>query len=143
MKDESGADDAVTHPQHDRNPYYRDNRPWDAEIIRWPSWADVESAVRRMEDYCFPIVHLNPTEDVDYEYKFIVVGGAGRWAVADYMGEWQYEDPAGSDKETKLWSSDQGYYCLEKNVLTDIEKVLRITKAFYDTGSYDGLDAVG
>ena len=27
-------------------------------------------------------------------------------------------------------------------LLTDVEKVLRVAKAFYDTGSYDGLDAV-
>ena len=44
---------------------------------------------------------------------------------------------------TRLWDSDQGYFCKEKNVLTDVEKVLRIAKAFYDSGSYAGLGAVG
>jgi hypothetical protein len=58
------------------------------------------------------------------------------------MGEWQYEDSAGGDREVRLWDSDQGYYCKEKNVLTVIERVLRITKAFYDSGSYNGLNGV-
>jgi hypothetical protein len=30
----------------------------------------------------------------------------------------------------------------ERNVLADIEKVLRITGAFYETGSYSSLDDV-
>ena len=58
------------------------------------------------------------------------------------MGDWQYEDPNGGDDEVRLWESDQGYFCCEKNVLTDIEKVLRRIKVFYETGSYDNLDQV-
>jgi hypothetical protein len=58
------------------------------------------------------------------------------------MGDWQYEDPVGGDDEVRLWDSDQGYFCREKNVLRDVEKVLRIAKAYYDTGSYDGLEGV-
>jgi hypothetical protein len=123
--------------------YYRDNRPWDIEVVRLPSWDAVEAAIRRMDDYCFPIVELSPIDDDEDEGGFAIFGGAGRWALTDKYGEWEYVDPEGSDKETQLWSSDQGYFCQEKNVLTDIEKVLRITKAYYDTGSYDGLDAVG
>ena len=58
------------------------------------------------------------------------------------MGEWQYAEPGGSEKEVRLWDSDQGYFCREKNVLGDVEKVLRIVKKFYETGSYDDLDSV-
>ena len=36
-----------------------------------------------------------------------------------------------------------GFFAKSDNVLTDVEKVLRITKAFYKTGSYDHLDEVG
>ena len=95
-----------------------------------------------MENYCFPWVSLNTTDDDTDENVFNVMGGAGRWALFHMMGDWQYEDPAGSEAEARLWDSDQGYYCKEKNLLTDIEKVLRITKAYCDTGSYDQLDAV-
>ncbi len=122
--------------------YYRDGRHWDSERIDSPSWSDVETAVRRMDNYCFPIVQLNTTEHEENADIFNLCGGAGRWALFHMMGEWQYEDPDGGDGEVRLWDSDQGYFCEEKNVLTDIEKVLRITKAFYDTGSYDGLNAV-
>lgn len=58
------------------------------------------------------------------------------------MGEWQYENPQGGEEEVRLWDSDQGYYCREKNILTDVSKVLRIVKAFYESGSYDHLASI-
>jgi len=122
--------------------YYRDGRPWDTERVDEPSWSEVEAAVRRMDDFCFPVVALNTTPDDSDENIFNVLGGNGRWALFQMMADWVYEDPAGSDEETRLWESDQGYFCREKNVITDVEKVLRITKAYYVSGSYDGLDAV-
>ena len=122
--------------------YYRDARPWDEQQINSPTWADIEAAVRRMDNYCFPNVQLNTTDDEAHEGIFHIIGGAGRWALLQQTGAWEYEDPDGSEDEAVLWASDQGHFCKEKNVLTDIEKVLRITKAYYDTGSYEGLDAV-
>jgi hypothetical protein len=122
--------------------YYRDVRPWDTEVINSPSWPDVEAAVRRMDNYCYPIVWLHTKENDDDENIFSICGGEGRWALFHMMETWQYEEPGGSDKEARLWESDQGYYCREKNILTDLPKVLRIVKAFYETGSYDNLDKV-
>lgn len=117
--------------------YYRDHRPWDSKDVPSPSWSQVESAIRRMDNYCFPIVQLNCTEFEDDEDIFNVIGGNGRWALFHMMGEWQYEDPSKDDGEVRLWDSDQGYFCEQRNILTDVEKVLRISKAFYDSGSYD------
>jgi len=94
-----------------------------------------------MDNYCFPIVELNTGESDENENLFNICGGAGQWALFQIMGDWQYEDPAGGEGEIRLWDSDQGYYCKEKNVLTDIEKVLRITKGYYDTGTYEGLSS--
>ena len=122
--------------------YYRDRRPWVAGEIDSPSWSDVEEAIRRMDNYCFPIVQLNTTDNDEDENIFNVVGGDGRWALFHMMGDWQYAEPGGSEKEVRLWESDQGYYCREKNVLTDVEKVLRIVRKFYEAGSYDDLDSV-
>lgn len=122
--------------------YYRDHRPWESEIIATPAWEAVESAIRRMDNYCFPIVQLNRVEDDQSADIFFICGGDGRWALAQMMGEWQYEQPSGGEDEVRLWDSDQGYYCKEKNILTDIEKVLRISKAFYYSGSYESLDEV-
>jgi hypothetical protein len=76
------------------------------------------------------------------EGVFNVMVGNGRWALFHMMGDWQWEDPAGRDEEARLWDSDQGYDCKEKNILTDVEKVLRIAKRFFETGSYADLDAV-
>jgi hypothetical protein len=45
-------------------------------------------------------------------------------------------------EEVRLWDSDQGIYCEERNVLYDIEKVLRITREYYDSGTYDRLDKI-
>jgi hypothetical protein len=95
-----------------------------------------------MDNYCFPIVQLNKTEDDEDGGIFNILGGDGRWALFHDQGIWQYEDAEGGDDQVRLWESDQGYYCRQKNVLTDIEKVLRITKAFFETGSYDTLDSV-
>jgi hypothetical protein len=122
--------------------YYRDGRHWDCQEVLSPKWSDVEAAIRQMDNYCFPIVQLNCTEREDDEGIFNVIGGDGRWALFHMMGEWQYDDASGGNGEVRLWDSDQGYFCKECNVLTDVEKVLRVTKAFYDTGSYDHLDEV-
>lgn len=120
--------------------YYRDGRDWDREKITAPTWSDVESAIRRMDNYCYPIVELSTTDKEEDENIFVICGGGGRWALFQIMGAWQYEKPGGSDKEVRLWDSDQGYYCREKNILTDVSEVLRIVKSFYETGSYEDLD---
>jgi len=125
--------------------YYRDGGHWDKERVVLPSWSDVEAAVRRMDNYCFPIVHLNTTEDEEEESIFNIVGGDGRWALFQMMGEWKYTDREyqGEIDEEWLWESDQGYCCETNELLTDVEKVLRIVRKYYDTGSYDELDTVG
>jgi len=122
--------------------YYRDQRPWDSVVSRSPLWSDVEASIRRMDNFCFPIVQLNTAESEESENIYAIFGGDGRWALAQMMGDWQYELPGGGEGEVRLWESDQGYYCREKNILTDVEMVLRITKEFYDTGSYENLNQV-
>lgn len=95
-----------------------------------------------MDDHFYPIVQLNCSERDDGETIFNVIGGNGRFALFHMMGDWQYSDSAGSDEEVRLWTSNQGYFCAQRNILTDIDKVLTIVKAYYETGSYAGLDSV-
>jgi len=57
--------------------YHRD-RPWDAESTATPSWDDVVTAIRRMDDHFFPIVQLNCGEHDDDEAIFNVIGGNGQ-----------------------------------------------------------------
>lgn len=121
--------------------YYRDTRPSDVDYVASPTWNDIEAAVRRMDNYCFPFISLSADgdpEDVRLE-AFWVVGGSGRWAMLQASGEWQYALPNGGEEGVRLWDSDQGYFCKEKNVVTDINEVLRITKAFFESGSYESL----
>jgi hypothetical protein len=121
--------------------YHRD-RPWDAESTANPRWDEVVAAIRRMDDHFYPIVQLNCGEHDDDETIFNVIGGNGRFALFHMMGDWQYSDANGSDEEVRLWTSDQGYFCAQRNILTDMDKVLRIVKVYYETGSYADLDAV-
>ena len=61
--------------------YYRDRPGWDAQEIDSPSWSDIEPAIRRMDNYYFPIVQLNTTANDEDEKIFNILGGAGRWAL--------------------------------------------------------------
>jgi hypothetical protein len=124
--------------------YYRDARPSDAEYVPSPTWADVEAAVRRMDNYCFPFVSLSVHDDPEDERleAFWVVGGDGRWALLQASGDWQYERLDGGEEDVRLWDSDQGYFCKAKNVVTDVNEVLRVTKAFYHSGSYESLGPI-
>ena len=124
--------------------YYRDGRRSDREDVASPMWHDVEAAVRRMDNYFFPFISLSVDDDPeDFRLEaFWVVGGDGRWAMLKSSGEWQYEAPGGSEEDVRLWDSDQGYFCKAKNIVTDINEVLRVTKAFYDSGSFAGLGPI-
>ncbi|MDG4832976.1 hypothetical protein O7627_27260 [Solwaraspora sp. WMMD1047] len=122
--------------------YQRDGRPSATEEILSPSWSSVAEAIRRMDDYCYPVVQLNRTEHDDDDAIFNVIGGLGSYALFHQTGEWQYVDPDGSPDEVRLWQSGQGYFCAKRNIVTDIDKALRIVRVFYETGSYDDLDAV-
>lgn len=125
---------------------YPEGRPSDTVAVANPSWQAVEAAVRQMDDDRFPIVILScrdsslGTSVFEDENAFNIIGGSGRYALFHMMADWQYQDPRGSTAPTRLWQSDQGYHCEERDVLTDIENALLIVKAFYETGSHAHLD---
>lgn len=122
--------------------YYRDGRRSDGEYVETPTWNDIEAAIRRMDNYCFPVVSLSVLNDPEDDAlaAFWIVGGSGRWAMLQASGAWQYERFNGGEEEVRLWDSDQGYFCKEKNIATDVDEVLRVTKLFYNSGSYERLD---
>lgn len=122
--------------------YFRDQRPWAAHQTAHPTWHDVEAVIRRMDNFCYPIVQLHCTEFDDDEDMFNIIGGQGRYAMFHMTGEWQYVDERRGGDPVHLWESDQGYDCKERNIFSDVEKVLRLTKRIYDTGIYAALDAV-
>ncbi len=113
-------------------------KPGELKRIQDPSWVDVEGAIRKMDNYYFPIVELH-CDFGDDESVFLIIGGSGRWALLNLSGEWEYENPEGLDDDIELWKSDQGYSSKEKNTLVDIEKVLNIIRMFFKTGNYIAL----
>jgi len=119
--------------------YYRDGRPWTPDDYESPTWEQVEQAIRRMDDYCFPFVTLNPTGYEDEDDQLWIVGGDGRWTLFQSMGEWWYENPAGTDEDITLWQSDQGCYCKQKNLIHDVEQVIRFAKVYYETASFEAM----
>lgn len=122
--------------------YYPDNKPWDGELIRNPSWEQVESVIRRMDDVCFPLVALSLNDclavnDVfEDDDSFHVIGGNDRFALFKNTGDWQYDNPYGSDDSVRLWQSDQGYFCEQRNIAT-LNTTLSLTRAFYLSGNFE------
>ena len=110
--------------------YYRDERPWDADVIRLPPWPSVEAAIRRMDNYCFPIVQLNAVEDDESEDVFFIFGGDGRWALAQRMGDWQYERQSGKPSES--FNNDESDHGLGK-----------VHETWEDDSRRDGHDSQG
>jgi hypothetical protein len=94
--------------------YYRDRPGWDQEDIANPGFDLIEVAIKRMANYCFPIVQLNPGQYEDDEGILNFVGGDGR--IAAFALGWCFADPGGSDEEVRLWESDQGYFTKQKNI---------------------------
>ncbi|MCB9614089.1 MAG: hypothetical protein H6721_25670 [Sandaracinus sp.] len=120
--------------------HYPPQGGWTSEDVIAPTWSRVEQAIRRMDDVEYPIVQLHPSDDDEEGASFHVLGGNGRWVLFDLFGAWQYEDPKGGDADVRLWQSDQGYFCKERNLVHDVDRVLRITKAYFDTASYEEVD---
>lgn len=122
--------------------YYRDGSPWTLKEVENPKWEQIETAIRAMDNYCFPIVQLNRTIDLDDENLFNIIGGNGRWALFHQMGDWEYTDDSGDETEVRLWDSDQGYMCKEKNVIKDMNILLKYVRVYYETASYKKLKEI-
>lgn len=108
--------------------------------VESPSWEDIAAAIRRMDDNEYPVVQLS-WEDVETccedESSFNIFGGVACGFALSEMNGWRLEDPNGSDEEVRLWQSDQGYFCERKNLIVEIELVLKLTRIYFETGSYD------
>ena len=117
--------------------YFEDGRPWKTHNVLNPGWKEVETAIRKMDDRFFPNVMLS-CKDLSFndscfddEDAFNIVGGNGKIALSQQLCSWEYDDGSGRDTEVILWESDQGYFCKEKNVISDIELALRIVITSY------------
>ncbi|RDS81894.1 hypothetical protein DWU99_15865 [Dyella psychrodurans] len=93
-----------------------------------------------MDDNGHPIVQLS-WDDVDScfddESSFNIIGGGASGFALFEMNGWQFDDPRGSDEDVRLWQSDQGYFCKRRNIIDDIDVVLKLARIYFETGSYD------
>jgi len=118
---------------------FRDGRPLDVVQVISPAWAEVEYAIRRMDNDGLPLAQLIPSAEEEDENALNIIGGAGRWALFQMTGKWRYEDPLGGLGEVRLWEHGQVYRCQQRHVLTDVEAVLDIVRTFYQTADYGRL----
>jgi hypothetical protein len=123
-------------------PYSHAGLPLDPAVIPDPTWEQVEDSIRRQDGYTHPLtrVRLDPHQD---EPALDILGGNGRFVLWELGGGWQYHDPSATgDEELPVWTSDQGYRALPCDICCDIERVVRIARRFFDTGSFESLDSI-
>jgi hypothetical protein len=124
--------------------HYPPGENWRLIEISQPLWSDVSAAITKMDDDQYPWVQLSWKKvsscGEDEEALNIIGDSAAGFAVFEFMGRWQFEDPLGSDEEVRLWQSDQGYYCNRRNIVADGGNVLELVRAYFETGSYDALE---
>jgi hypothetical protein len=116
--------------------HYPPQQPWRCAEVRSPKWEEVSIAIRKMDDDEYPVVQLS-WKDVDScfddEESFnIIGGGASGFALFEHVPGWNFEDPDGGDEDVRLWQSDQGYFCKRRNIIIDIDKVLRLTQVYVE-----------
>jgi hypothetical protein len=121
--------------------HYPPRQHWQCVEVRFPSWEAVCAAIRQMDDSEYPIVQLS-WKDVntcfDDEQSFnIIGGGASGFALFEHIAGWIFEDPNGSEETVRLWQRDQGYFCKRKNIIVDIDAVLKLSQAYFETGNYE------
>jgi uncharacterized protein (TIGR02996 family) len=111
--------------------------PWRSEEVKAPSWAEVETALRRLDRCLHPFIWLLLEEDEDGR-RFDVIGGEGAYVMAGDFGEGErrYHNPAGGDGHVDVWTSDQGYSAPEAEVCRDLATVIRAAKYVYYFGTF-------
>ena len=117
--------------------YETSNGPWEATLTPNPSWPVVESAIRRMDGDLFPVVNLfidtKPATDAVPDFE-LLGGRVGYFITAQLDGRPLYfRDEQGSSEEIDVWISDQGFSCPRFMVCPDVERVLAVTRHFFDS----------
>jgi hypothetical protein len=130
-------------PRHLTIVHYPPRQPWRCVEVRSPKWEEVSAAIRKMDDDEYPIVQLS-WKNVDScfsdEESFNVIGGgASGFALFEMIPGWKFDNPDGSDEDVRLWQSDQGYFCKRRNIIVDIDEILKLTRVYFETGSYDAV----
>jgi hypothetical protein len=119
---------------------------WQSERILNPTWADIERAIRRLDRFRYPFVHLWITEDESKQLingsgeVMEVIGGDGAWWLAVSLnGSFQQriDYPERGDQEVPVWTSDQGFADAERHICRDLDVVLRAARHFAEHRELD------
>jgi hypothetical protein len=125
---------------------YESQWRWHSAQVTLPTWAQIEEAVRRLDKFHYPFLHLWPTLDesqhelVEDREWFSVIGGKGEyWFAATIAGQWEnhYLNRGGGDQHVHLWTSDQGFMAAAKEVCRDVNLVLQAARYYAENGCYD------
>jgi hypothetical protein len=115
-------------------PHSAEGVPLAAELVDAPSWEQVERSIRDLDGHTHPRVCLwagRPREAPGLE----IIGGGGKYALREVGDGWVYYDPNGADEEVEVQTSGAGHRCAGYYVCADVERVLRIARRFFESGS--------
>ena len=111
---------------------------WQKQVVRQPTWDQIDSSIRQLDQFCHPWIELHLTDDPDDPGNSLtVMGGKGVYWIALTADEWdqlRLFDPDKSSRKVDLWISDQGFDDHELHTTTDLELVMRIAGYFAQTG---------
>jgi hypothetical protein len=121
--------------------YSPDGSTWRTEEKVHPHWRDIEAAIRRLDQYCYPFIWLYRADHLEENdpYDFDVIGGNDLYALDGIAKgkSFTYVRPDGGAELIRVWRSDQGFETAARYVCQDIDTVLQATKYFCDYGTPD------
>lgn len=118
---------------------------WKSHKLSNPSWEEIEQAIRRLERFQFPFLHLWSTDDENKQNYdecnvFEIMGGKGAyWLAGTFGGYFQrrLDYPERGEVEIDVWESDQGFADAERHICRDVEKVVHAALYYFENGGFD------
>jgi hypothetical protein len=117
---------------------WRDRRRIDTDVLD-PTWADIEAAVRKLDNEHFNDIHLHRDEDSEC-FWLSVGGGAGRYLITGSSSEGfptvVDQSRANLPDELLCVGGQNGYF--PARWIQSLEVALRAARYFFDNGSFGG-----
>ena len=113
---------------------------YETHVYALPQWGQIEYAVRSLNHYCLPFFFIGLRDRCEGEDCFSVLGGPNGYAITAEvkdLGWVQYCDPSHTGGEVRVWTSDQGFFPLERYVTYDVELVVRVARYYAVHGQLD------
>jgi hypothetical protein len=118
---------------------YESHWKWRAEPIDRPEWRDVEGAIRALDRFHRPFVHLFLDQPLlEYDYMSVIGGSGAYWVGATVASQdilCLLGNPGGSEI-VELWTSDQGFQASARHVV-ELDTALKAARYFLEHGTYD------